>query len=378
MKITKVEPIVLRLPSRELREFKDGNEEALLVRIETDEGIDGIGEIDAPPVAASYLIRAPPAVTWWRGFEELLLGENPLEVGYLWEKMYRESGMYGRRGLITNIISGLDIALWDIAGKHYDQPVYRLLGGGGKGTATPYLSINPFASTEDEVRQKCRKLVKNSNYRAVKFHNHPIGVDDKRALNFVRVAREELGDDIEIMLDAANHYFEAKQAIRFAKSIEPFNIYFLEAPLLPDNLDGYAKLSGSTSIRIAAGEEQTTRFMYADLMDRGKVDVVQPDATWTGGLTECRRVGQMAYDRGILCVPHCYKSNIGLAANLHLSASLQNSPFVESPISTLPLRRDLTNEKLLPAEEGTIRLSDRPGLGVSLNKKIVERYRYQK
>jgi L-alanine-DL-glutamate epimerase-like enolase superfamily enzyme len=179
------------------------------------------------------------------------------------------------------------------------------------------------------------------------------------------------------MLDAANHYQDAKKALRFAKSIEPFDIYFLEAPLSADNLDGYAKLSQATTVRIAAGEEQTTRFMFDELMVRGKVDVVQPDATWAGGITECMRIGRTAYDRGVLCVPHCYKSYVGLASNLHLSAALPNSPYCECPTSPLPLAKQLTNETLEPAQDGKIRLSDRPGLGVTLNEEVVRRYRYR-
>lgn len=391
MKITKVEVLVLRMPDEEINRmaqvpsnlertgdymfYRDGNEEAVLVRIETDEGIDGVGEIDTAGSLVQTLVRAPPQATWFRAWEEVLVGENPLEVGYLWEKMYRESGLYGRRGLITMVISGLDCALWDIAGKYYKQPVYRLLGGGGPGVATPYMSFNRFGKSEEEIIDKCGRI-KRSNFRAAKFHNHPIGIDDKTALKFVELARNTVGDGVDIMLDAANHYQDAKEAIKFARAIEPLDIYFLEAPLSADNLDGYARLSQATTVKIAAGEEQTTRFMYADLMEKGKVDIVQPDTTWAGGITEVMRIGRIAHDKGVLCIPHCYKSFVGLASNLHVSASLPNSPYCECPTSSLPLARELTNEKLEPDSNGKIKLSDRPGLGVTLNERIVEKYLY--
>jgi L-alanine-DL-glutamate epimerase-like enolase superfamily enzyme len=391
MKITKVEVVNLRQPLDEASKipppssmaytgdymyYRDGNEENVIVRIETDEGIDGIGEVTTLGTLVETIVHAPPQATWFRAWEEVLVGENPLEVEYLWEKMYRESGLYGRRGLITTVMSGLDCALWDIAGKYYKQPVYRLLGGGGSGSVTPYMSFSRFGKTKEEIIEKCAR-VKKSNFKAVKFHNHPIGVDDRTALRFVELARKELGDGFVIMLDAAEHYHDAKAAIKFAKAIEPFDIYFLEAALDEENLDGYAKLSEATSVKIAAGEGATTRWMCRDLLERGKIDVIQPDTVWTGGITEVMRVGRMAHDMGALCIPHCYRSFVGLASNLHVSAALPNSPYCECPTSPLPLARELTNETWGPGPDGKIDLSERPGLGVTLNKKTVDKYRFE-
>lgn len=373
MKITKVEAIVLRLP--EVRDITDGTQDDVVIRIETDAGISGIGEVDAPPTVVKALIEAPLSHSWAKGLEQLLIGENPLNVEYLWEKLYQGSILYGRRGLTINAISGIDIALWDIAGKYYETPVYRLLGGKGNNKVVPYSSIYPFAQTREEVVEKCKRLVKNQHFKAVKFQCEPIGIDDNKAREFIALAREELGPEIEIMLDACMCY-DTKAAIRFARSIEPFNIYFIEAALHPDNLNGYAKLSQSTSIRIAAGEEQTSRFMFIDLMDRGKVDIVQPDVTRAGGLTESKRIANLAAARGVLCIPHSFKTNIGLAATLHLSAASPNSPFAECPQSTSPLRTSLTNEVFPVASDGAIEISESPGLGITLNEKIVEKYRY--
>ncbi len=172
--------------------------------------------------------------------------------------------------------------------------------------------------------------------------------------------------------------YDTKGAIKFARQLEQYNIYFLEAALHPDNLDGYAKLSASTTVRIAAGEEQTSRFMFIDLMDRGKVDIVQPDVTRAGGLTECKRIADLAADRGILCIPHCYKTNIGLAATLHLSAAASNSPYTEFPQSNSPLKKELTHEDFKVLPDGTIELPETPGLGVTLNEDAVTKYLYEK
>lgn len=373
MKITKIEAIVLRLP--EVRDITDGTQDDVVIKIETDAGISGIGEVDAPPTVVKALIEAPLSHSWAKGLEQLLIGENPLNVAYLWEKLYQGSILYGRRGLTINAISGIDLALWDIAGKYYETPVYRLLGGKGNNKVVPYSSIYPFAKTREEVIEKCKKLVKDQHFKAVKFQCEPIGVDDDKAREFIALARQELGPETEIMLDACMCY-DTKGAIAFARSMESFNIYFIEAALHPDNLDGYAKLSQSTNIRIAAGEEQTSRFMFIDLMDRGKVDIVQPDLTRAGGLTESKRIADLAADRGILCIPHSFKTNIGFAATLHLSAASPNSPFAECPQSTSPLRTSLTNETFTVASDGTIEIPETPGLGISLNEKIVEKYRY--
>ncbi|MFI5449419.1 MAG: mandelate racemase/muconate lactonizing enzyme family protein [Candidatus Bathyarchaeia archaeon] len=375
MKITKVESLVLRLPN--VRDIVDGTQDDIVIRIETDEGIVGIGEVDAPPTVVKAMMEAPLSHSWAKGLEQLLLGENPLNIGYLWEKLYQGSILYGRRGLTLNTLSGIDIALWDIAGKHYKTPTYRLLGGRPNNHVTPYSSIHPFAQTANEVIEKCRKLVKDQHFKATKFQCEPIGVDDRKALEFIKLARDELGEKIDIMLDACMCY-DTKGAIKFARQLEQYNIYFLEAALHPDNLDGYAKLSASTTVRIAAGEEQTSRFMFIDLMDRGKVDIVQPDVTRAGGLTECKRIADLAADRGILCIPHCYKTNIGLAATLHLSAAASNSPYTEFPQSNSPLKKELTHEDFKVLPDGTIELPETPGLGVTLNEDAVTKYLYEK
>jgi L-rhamnonate dehydratase len=373
LKITKVEPIVLRLP--EVKDVTDGTQDDLIVKIHTDEeDIFGIGEVDAPPTVVKALIQAPLSHTWAKGFEQLLIGENPLNIGYLWEKLYQGSILYGRRGLTVNTLSGIDIALWDLAGKYYKTPVYRLLGGKGNSSVRPYSSIYPFAKTREEVIEKCSKLVLKQNFTAVKFQCEPIGVDNEKAVEFVKLAREELGDKVEIALDACM-CFDTKGAINFAGMMEPFNVYFIEAALHPDNLEGYAKLSASTSIKIAAGEEQTSRFMFIDLMDKGQVDIVQPDVSRAGGLTETKRVADLAYDRGILCIPHSFKTNIGLAASLHLSAACPNSPLCEMPQSESPLKKLLTKEKFELNSSGLVEIPEKPGLGITLNEDVLEKFR---
>jgi L-rhamnonate dehydratase len=374
MKITKVETIVLRLPNVE--DTIDGTQDDAIIRIETDEGIFGIGEVDAPPTVVKAMMEAPLSHSWAKGFEQLLIGENPLNIGYLWEKLYRGSVLYGRRGFAINVLSGIDIALWDLAGKYYKAPLCQLLGGSPNRKVIPYSSIYPFGQTQDEVVEKCETMVKKQGFRAVKFQCDPIGQDDAKAIKLTEAARNALGEKSDLMLDACMR-FDAKGAIKFAKAVEPYNIYFLEAPLYPDDLKGYAKLSASTSIRIAAGEEHTSRFMFIDLMDAGQIDVVQPDITRAGGLTESRRVAELAQDRGVLFIPHAYKTGIGIAASLHLSAAMPNCPYAEFPKTGSVLRRHVTNEEFELESDGTIMLANKPGLGVTLNDAVIQKYTYK-
>lgn len=376
MKITKVEPIIVRIPEKERDANTGGLLDDLVVRIETDEGISGIGECDGHPLAISSVIRGGE-FSHWGDYEQLLVGENPLNIAYLWDKMYNSFACAGRRGLTIWALSGVDVALWDIAGKYYKKPVYQLLGGaGGKDAVTPYASIPLIGRDEDEVVRICTEMVKKPGYRAFKVHIDPATLRDGRLTKFVKKASEVLGPEIPIMLDL---YMECDttEAIRFAKSVEPYNIGFLEAALKPDNLEGYAKLSYSTSIDIAAGEEQTTRYMLTELMDRGKIDIVQADATEAGGISEVKRIAALAQDRGKRYIPHCWKTNISFAANMNVVASTINAPYVEFPIFPGIIRNDLTNESFKIDSSGRMKLPEAPGLGVTLNEDLVEKLRYR-
>ncbi len=169
--------------------------------------------------------------------------------------------------------------------------------------------------------------------------------------------------------------FDTKGAIKFAGLMEQFDVYFIEAALHPDDLKD-TKLSVSTSIKIAAWEEQTSRFMFIDLMDR-TVDIVQPDVSSAGGLSETKRVADLANDRGVLCIPHSFKRNFGLAASIHLSAACPNSPLCEMPQSESPMKKFLTKEKFEVNSKGLIEIAERPGLGIILDENAVEKYRLE-
>lgn len=376
MKITKVEPIVLVVP-QSMGFDEDDIVDVLIVRVETDEGIYGLGETAGPTLSLVPMVRSVHQGTWYRGFEDLLVGENPLEIERLWQKMYTYSLHYGARGLIVWLISAIDIALWDIAGKYYNKPVYKLLGREEGGSLPAYASL-PAYDTAEQVVAACEEMIGKYHFKALKFHTdwrHAERLYDGTWVRFVKVVREHFGEGLTIMIDVHN-WFETDDAIRFARSLEPYNPYFLEAALNADNLDGYAKLHDSTKVKIAAGEELTTRFMYLDLMDRGKVDVVQFDATLGGGITDGKKVGDLARARGRIMIPHCWHTDISFAANLHMAGGVGSS-VVEWPIAKSPLRNELTREKFTLDQEGRVALPERPGLGVTLDEKIVERFLYR-
>ncbi len=386
MKITRIETFVLLDPGFDSSACSSAQDD-LVVRVHTDEGITGIGEVDTNPWVAQAMIHAHGTHVLGRGLEEMLLGQDPLQPEALWEKMYTGSFMTGRRGLGICAMGALDMALWDIRGKALGVPCWQLLGGARKTHITPYASLLPVGRTGTEYRDSL--VAKAAEARRLGFlagkmevcvkgpyaHN---GIQDSDDLivECVAACREAAGADFVMMADVCYCWSNAKEALRVLQWLEPFDLFFVETPLQLDDLDGYAYLHDHSPIRIAAGELQNTRFEFLDLMDRGKVDVVQPDVGRVGGLTEARRVCDLAADRGRLVVPHCWKTGIGIAASAHLSAAAGHCPYIEflpAELSEAPLRRELVADEMQMAG-GVIPLPEKPGLGIELNEATLSKY----
>ena len=205
------------------------------------------------------------------------------------------------------------------------------------------------------------------------------GLDEppESIVDVVADCREAVGSDFVLMLDVQYSWSNARQALRIVRRLEPYDLFFLETPLAIDDLDGYAYLHDHGGVRIAAGEWQTTRFEFIDLMDRAKLDLVQPDVGRVGGLTEAKRVSDLAGDRGRLVVPHCWKTGVGIAASVHLAAATAHCPYVEFLPPSLcesALRRELVTEDLT-LKDGRLQLPTKPGLGIELNREALERFR---
>ena len=370
MKITKVETLYLRLPAVDAR--TDSGQDALIVRVETDAGVHGIGEVDSAPMAVKGLIEGPYSHPLICGLGELLIGEDPLQTEYLWHKMYRQNIYASRRGVGIHAMSGIDIALWDIKGKVLGLPVWKLLGGGFHGRIRAYASAL-FGATPQETGDRARRF-RDRGFDAVKFGWEPMGGDRATDIALVREARAGLGDEGDLMIDAGM-VWDAKTAIQRARQFAEFDIYWLEEPLHPDDYEGYARLGAATEVPIAAGEEESERRSFIELMDRGRIDIVQIDLTRCGGFTEAMKIASLAADRGLRCVNHGFTTYVNVAAALHFLNSIPNSFITEFVVEEETTLRDQVTRQRIAAVDGVLAVPQEPGLGIDLDPAGVERFR---
>ena len=374
MKITSVEAIELRLPEPELVGYGDmaspaGN--TLIVKIHTDEGIVGIGEVESSARVAKAVIEAPASMVMASGLERLLIGMNPLDIGVINEKLYQSSFYYGRRGVVVHTIGGIDIALWDIAGKYYDQPIHRLLGGAFRKKVRAYASVL-FGKDGNETAEIGKKWV-DKGFTAVKFGWKPMGESEKLDLELVEGARRGVGDENDVVIDAGCCW-DTMTAIRRAHQFEEYGVLWLEEPLNQDNIEGYRKLTNVSKIPIAAGEGHCGRFEFRDLIERGGIHLAQVDLA-RNGFSEAVRIADMAEDRSLRVINHFWTTGINLAAGLHWLASRQSAFICEYGVEDTPIRWDVTKQSMEIDADGFVHVPEGPGLGVDLNEDIIEKYR---
>ena len=370
MKITRVEPIYLRLPT--VNERCDGSQDTLIVRVHTDAGIVGVGEVDSCPSVARAIVEAPMSHKICRGLAECVVGHDPFEIERLLRLMYEGTIYFGRQGAVIQAMSGVEIALWDVFGKATGRPVYQLLGGGFRKRFRAYASIL-FGDTPAQTESIAASLAQQG-FRAVKFGWGPMGQSEASDIAHVAAARRGLGADVELMVDAGLAW-DTATAIRRAQQFAPFNLSWLEEPLHPDNVAGYARLCASNPpMRIAAGEQICDVKEFAQFMDATGIDVVQVDVTRTGGLARSKRIGWDSAERHRLCVNHSYKTGVNIAASLHFVAALPNTHYFEYCVEPGALRQTLTKQRF-PVIDGDITVPEEPGLGVDLDESVVAKYR---
>jgi len=367
MKITDIEAIELRLP--QIVEKTAGTQDTLLIRVKTDAGIEGIGEVDSSPRVSKAIIEAPVSHTIVRGLREVLIGADPLEHEVLWQRMYDATIYMGRHAAVIHTMAGIDLALWDIKGKAYREPVYRLLGGGFRDKVRAYASIL-FGKTPAETEEIGRRWT-GEGFTAVKFGWEPMGQDERLDIALVQHARRGVGEAM-LMIDAGCPW-DARTAMRRERQFRDFGLAWLEEPLHPSDVAGYGRLTAVSETPIAAGEGEATRDEFLRLMDQGGIDIVQIDPGRVG-LTETMKVVSLARDRHRRVVNHAYKTRITIAASLHFLAATPDAFVLEYCVEDSPLLNELTNERL-PLEGGFVRVPQEPGLGVTLNEKAVEKYR---
>jgi L-rhamnonate dehydratase len=375
MKITDVDAVVLRQPSVN-EGIADGSQDDLVILVHTDEGITGLGEVDSAPEAVAAFVSAPGSHAIAHSLRELLVGENPLDVERLWDKMYRGVIFVGRRGIAIHAISGIDIALWDIKGRALGKPVSELIGTVRRDRVRAYAS-RLMPDSAEEVTDAVSAL-REQGFTAIKLGWGPLGQDPDHDVRLVRAAREAGGDGVEILIDAGLGYrADATTAIRVARELEQLGAYWLEEPFEPDEYEAYAELADTVDLTIAAGEQDATRWGFRELIERGRVDLIQPDVTRCGGITEMMRIAALAEEYGVALVPHAWKSGIIKAASLHVNAVLPEALFQEYCVAETQINTKLTCQ-LLPIEaDGCVAVPTAPGLGVDLDEDVFSSLRVE-
>ena len=337
-----------------------------LVVVQTDEGASGVGSV----FTSDHLVKASLKL-----LEPLAIGENALEPERVSEKLHQNTFWQGRGGSVTHAISGIDIALWDILGKVTGQPVGRLLGGRYRERVRPYASV-----LMEEPARLAERLarIKAQGFRAFKIGWGPFG-RKSNAMDeaIVRAAREAIGEECSLMVDAgASDAFWAqgyKWALRASEMLAEYDVAWFEEGLHPDALEDYVRLREHARVPIAGGEVLTRRQSFQPWLESGAFDIVQPDVTKVGGISEERRIAWMAREHGVRFIPHGWNTAVGLAADLQLASAfpetdlveyLNGSPFIDEIVAT-PWKLD---------SDGMLKIPEKPGLGLELNRDAVAKY----
>jgi D-galactarolactone cycloisomerase len=379
MKITGVETYVLQglLQDKAFgwsQRVTDRRQTALCV-VSTDDGIQGLGEAfyyATPAKIVAHLISD--------GYGPLLMGRDPFDNAVIWDFLYNWTRDQGMKGLPISALSAIDIALWDIKGKALGLPVHKLLGGAYRNKAHVYATglYQPqnVPSIEDALVEEALGY-KEDGFFAMKLK---VGYGIERDMRYVKAVREAIGNDMVLMVDA-NHAYNAAEAIRLAKEMEKYDVYWLEEPVPPEDIEGYIEVKQKSNILIAGGEDEFTRYGFRELIARRAVDILQPDLCAAGGFTEMMKIVAMASAWNVPLAPHVWGTNVGLAASLQLFAVLPHfperrypaEPFFEYDRSPHPLREGVT-EEIFEMSDGYLDIPQRPGLGVSLDMDFVRKH----
>jgi L-alanine-DL-glutamate epimerase-like enolase superfamily enzyme len=353
-----------------------------LLRIDTDAGITGWADIETQPHTGHTIVNAPSSgVMGFASLREALIGEDPLERERLWQKAYRAMAYYGRQGAGMQMLSGADIALWDIAGKAFGQPVHKLLGASYRESIPAYASTL-FRPTPDAMRAAVEEYLA-LGFRAVKFGWGVFGHDLALDIALVRAAREAAGPDVTLMVDAGWYSTTSspfrprslRDWIRLVRELEALDIFWLEDFLHPENFVGLREVSDAcTTLRVATGEQFSGYPDFERLVVEGGVHVLQPDLSRCGGLTVGKQIADLATRRQLDCVPHAWLTDILKAASLHLNAYLMDARFLEYNVSTGSLLNTLCTNPIRMVK-GRIPVPQGPGLGVEVDEERVAHYR---
>jgi L-alanine-DL-glutamate epimerase-like enolase superfamily enzyme len=367
MRITRIATVELRLPV--VLPIGDGTQDVLIVLVHTDEGLTGIGEVHTSPSVGAAIIHAPISHVRSRGLASVLVGEDPSDIEGCWKLMHEASEVYGRRGVALHAMRGIDLPIWDLRGKVEGRALCDLLGGRRHSELDTYASIL-MPDTVEETRMLANRCV-DEGFGAIKYGWGGLGGSLARTAELVGTAREA-GGDRDLMIDVGAG-LNLPEAVALAEALTPFDIRFLEEPLHPDDLDGFAVLADATDIPIATGEKETSLAGFAQLLRHGRPDIVQPDLARTGGITETLRIWDLATAEGTELIPHCWSTDVLVSATAHFLASREPAIPLEFCLEDNPLRRDLAVEPLRNVD-GRVQVPEGPGLGITLRRDTIEQF----
>ncbi|MDC1311576.1 mandelate racemase/muconate lactonizing enzyme family protein [Burkholderiales bacterium] len=364
------------------------NKPALLVEVITDEGLVGTGEaahFGGPMSSTTQVIE--------HELKPYLIGKDPINTELIWDLMHKRAYKHGRGGIVIAAISGIDIALWDLKGKISGLPCWRLMGGYRK-RVPAYATGGFYSSTKDNdaLVDEMRTYMK-AGFRAVKMkvgRNSAMELSPLRAseecgiaevslqedIKRVELVRQTIGPDIKLCVDA-NGAWDVATAVKMGRKMEPYDIYWLEEPVWPDDILGSREVAQKLSIPIAGYE--TCSYGIVDFhkyINHRSVHFVQPDVAWSGGLTECIKIAHLAQAANLPLAPHIHGSAVAVAAGVHLLGAIRNGSMAETVFPAHPLLTQLVKEPLvIDTDTGDITLPETPGLGIELNLEVVKQYR---
>jgi D-galactarolactone cycloisomerase len=345
---------------------------ALIVEIVTDEGLVGWGECYGPARINAAVVEA---------MRPLLVGQDAMRSEWLWQEIYARFRDHGQKGSIVQGLSGIDIALWDLKGKYLDEPVHRLMGGPLRTSVDAYatgLYRRETGTPEDYLAEEARGY-RDARFKAIKL-KVGYGVDEDARM--ARAVRAAIGPEVGLMIDA-NHAYDAVEAIRLGRQVEALDIGWFEEPVPPEDIAGHRAVKAALHIPIASGECEFTRFGFRELLARRAVDIVHPDTCSAGGLTECKKIADMAAAHGVRYVPHVWGTGIALAAALQLLAVLPSltppslnplEPVLEFDRTEHPIRAALLTSPI-EHQHGRVAVPTGAGLGIEIDRDALARFR---
>ena len=374
-KISKIETYIVRdklSQSFYFSQWKYAERCICLVKVSTQDGQYGWGEGYGPAEVLDSGIKL---------LQPIVVGEDPLQNEVIWNKMYRRTLDYGRKGVIIASISALDIAIMDLKGKILNVPVSTLLGGAHRTTVKPYATGMYFPDLKNpskNYQKEAEKYIK-MGFEAIKMK---VGLGVDTDFKNVRLMRDILGDKIKLMIDS-NHAYSYNEALSLAKKIEEYDISWFEEPLSPEYYDLHADLRNNTTIPITGGECEYLRFGFLELLRRKSLDILQPDLCSCGGITEAKKIANLATSYGVPIIPHTWGSGIGIHVALQFIASLESLPgrLIEEPFliefdQTENKIRDYLTTPKIKIVDGMIEIAEEPGFGVDVDERFLHDFTY--